>query len=152
MKSDTYQPLFFDEFIDGVKICSQYISTFPNYDNLENKTISISDNIENNLTFILPLVESKFVIFNKNNIISFLNDNFEVVENFELNISEENKIFLGNIELEIGKETKITGNILELNVIYLYSEEKNLDKEQEMSFSMQIISVEYNKKTVVEGE
>lgn len=143
MKSDEYQPLFFDEFIDGVKVCSQYMSTYPNYDKLENKGVNIIDKNTTNIKFTLPLIESKFVLLNNNGSITFLKENIEV-ETFEFVVNNE-EISLNGTNLIKGMETKINGEIIELNVIYLYHEK------EKKSFSIQMISAEYMKQNI-EGE
>ena len=69
MKNDDYQPMFFQNFTDGINTASQYLTTVPNPDVLSKKSIieinntnDISSN-NKNLHFILPMIESKFITF-----------------------------------------------------------------------------------------
>lgn len=153
IKSDNYQPMFFENWTDKMTVCSQYLTTAPNYEELQNKcsqNIKIlatdSDEVVNSkLTFILPMVESKYLVFSGyetilNSPISFKNDNDEIVETFTLSSqknAEELEIFyLNGVELKQG-EIKEFGNKVKMKFIMLCSENNTI--------SFQIVSAQLNK-------
>ena len=133
MKNDDYQPMYFQNFTNGISTASKYLTTIPNADVLEKKQIIELNNtntaqINNeNLHFILPMIESKFFVFkifesgqapnNKDTLWTGLDgheitfksftgnknedgsDEFEILETFELKGSD-GSFFLNETELK----------------------------------------------------
>lgn len=129
MKNDNYQPMFFENWTDKVNVCSQYLTIAPNYDKLNKKSVieilstNTSDQINSKLSFILPLIESKFIVFTGfdkdiNATISFINDGNEL-ENFALK-SENNVFYINGLELKQNEITNIE-SIIKMKFIYLSS-------------------------------
>lgn len=143
MKSDNYQPMFFENFTDKINVCSRYRTTSPNYDILEKKKVlevlGTNTEYENNgkLTFILPLIESKFIVFsgfeeNISNTITFKNEEDEELETFSF--TGESGVFYVNEKL-LGKGNAIEiGEVVKIKFVYLHS-----DKDTN-SHSFQLIS------------
>lgn len=152
MKSDNYQPIFFEGWTDKVKVCSQYLTTAPNYDNLQSKKIveilatDKQDEINGKLSFILPMIESAFIVFNGftsglNQIISFSNENGNI-ENFSLTStinSGNEKFYLNGNELIKGEIFKFQSNV-KIAIIFLGLSE-NTETNSKMA-SFQIVSAE----------
>lgn len=147
MKNDNYQPMFFENWTDKVNVCSQYLTTAPNYDKLNKKSvIEISDSdLENNtdkLTFILPLIESQFIVFKtiEDEINPTINVNDET---FDLKImkQEDGSFYVGvnEEELQQGEVANISATKTKIEIVYLYSSQSNETKKK--TFSFQIVSI-----------
>lgn len=154
IKNDDYQPMFFENWTDKIQVCSQYLTTAPNYDALENKcnqNIKIlatdSDEVVNSkLTFILPMVESKYLVFSGfvdslNHNILFTDKMGNEVDSF--NLTSDNEIFkINETELNNGEVIKLSEDKIEIKFILLGIESKNGEK----TISFQIISAQAKNK------
>ena len=146
MKYDNYQPMFFENFTDSVNVCSRYRTTAPNYDKLEKKKVlevlgtDKDDDKTSKLTFILPLIESKFIVFTGfentlNEVISFKNEKDEVLETFSLTSSNE-VFYINDKELSQGEVLTIIGESVELRFAYLSSYTNSETNIKSISFEL----------------
>lgn len=135
MKSDNYQPMFFENWTDKVNVCSQYLSTAPSYDSLEKKPIieilstNSQEQINSKLSFILPVIESQFIVFSGfeselNYNLSF-SSNETLIEEFNIKstiVDGNETFFINDTELkqeevlEFGTNVKIKFAYLASNV------------------------------------
>lgn len=150
MKNDDYQPMFFENWTDRVNVCSQYLSTFPGYDQLKTKEVieilSTNEEFNNNITFILPLIKSKFIVFTgfeKFDTVSIqFNNNTEKIETISLKrevILDEEIFLINDIELKCGEVKVIDTETVKVKFVYLNTY-RNSDGLRTDSF--QIVSAE----------
>ena len=152
-KNDQQQLQYFENFTDMVNVCSQYISTAPNYENLKSKRVILiydtdtSNRVLEKLTFNIPFVRSEF--FATRNIeqlytqITVNNDKGDLVEIFTFEINE-GIVKVNNTELKEENITNINGENITMQILFVESE---INKDTGISQnSFQIVSIKENMK------
>jgi hypothetical protein len=163
-KNDQQQLQYFENWTDHVKVCSQYISIAPNYDELTTKkmvTLYGTDN-ENSLikklTFKIPFVRSVFICSRNSNsengfelksLITVNNDKDELLDEFSFAIEkrvvdtkEELIVNIKDEEITQNVLTEIVGEHVTIKLLYLDNEFDKETKETKLSF--QIVSIKEN--------